>query len=40
MLKSFLDLHPTVFHDLHESVNLLYVSTGTGPYNPNIAPCR
>jgi hypothetical protein len=30
MLKSFLDLHPTVFHDLHESVNLLYVSTGTG----------
>ncbi len=40
MLKSFLDLHPTVFHDLHESVNLLYVSTGTGPYNPNIAPIQ
>jgi hypothetical protein len=40
MLKSFLDLHPTVFHDLHESVNLLYVSTGTGPYNPNIAPLQ
>src|SRR5206468_2333953 len=39
-LKSFLDLHPTVFHDLHESVNLLYVSTGTGPYNPNIAPIQ
>lgn len=40
MLKSFLDLHPTVFHDLHESVNLLYVSTGTGPYNPNVAPIQ
>ena len=25
MLKSFLDLHPTVFHDLHESVDLLHV---------------
>ncbi|HET7273700.1 MAG TPA: M14 family zinc carboxypeptidase [Longimicrobiaceae bacterium] len=25
-------------HDLHESVPYLYVSTGTGPYNPNIDP--
>lgn len=25
--------HPTVFHDLHESVPFLYASTGTGPYN-------
>ncbi|TVP77139.1 MAG: hypothetical protein EA352_04260 [Gemmatimonadales bacterium] len=24
--------------DLHESVPFLYVSTGTGPYNPNIDP--
>ena len=40
MLKSFLDLHPTVFHDLHESEPLLYVSTGTGPYNPIVAPIQ
>lgn len=38
--KTFLDLHPTVFHDLHESVNLLYISTGTGPYNPIVAPLQ
>jgi hypothetical protein len=25
-------------HDLHESVPYLYVSTGTGPYNPNVDP--
>jgi hypothetical protein len=25
--------HPIVMHDLHESVPLLYISTGTGPYN-------
>jgi hypothetical protein len=25
-------------HDLHESVPYLYVSTGTGPYNPNLDP--
>jgi hypothetical protein len=30
--------HPLVMHDLHESVPLLYVSTGTGPYNPTIDP--
>jgi len=40
MLKSFLDLHPQVLHDLHESVTLLYISTGTGPYNPNISPIQ
>jgi len=40
MLKSFLDLHPQVFHDLHESVTLLYTSTGTGPYNPSVAPIQ
>lgn len=32
-LKTFLDWHPTVTHDLHESVPFLYTSTGTGPYN-------
>jgi Zinc carboxypeptidase len=40
ILKTFLDLHATVFHDLHESVDLLYVSTGTGPYNPIVAPLQ
>lgn len=29
---------PLVFHDLHESVPYLYVSTGTGPYNPWLDP--
>ena len=40
MLKSFLDLHPQVMHDLHESVTLLYASTGTGPYFPSVAPIQ
>ena len=30
--------HPIVSLDLHESVPLLYVSTGTGPYNEAIDP--
>ncbi len=29
---------PLVFHDLHESVPFLYVSTGTGPYNAWLDP--
>ena len=40
VLKSFLNWHPTVFHDLHESVTLLYVSTGTGPYNTVVDPIQ
>jgi hypothetical protein len=40
VLAGFLDLHPTVLHDLHESVDLLYVSTGTGPYNPIVDPIQ
>jgi len=40
MLKTFLDLHPQVMHDLHESVTLLYTSTGTGPYYPDVAPIQ
>ena len=40
ILKSFLDWHPQVFHDLHESVTLLYVSTGTGPYNTVVDPIQ
>ncbi|OFW10897.1 MAG: hypothetical protein A3H96_20835 [Acidobacteria bacterium RIFCSPLOWO2_02_FULL_67_36] len=40
MLKTFLDWHPTVFHDLHESATLLYTSTGTGPYNTVVDPIQ
>jgi hypothetical protein len=40
MLKSFLDLHPQVFHDLHESATLLHASSGTGPYFPEVAPIQ
>jgi hypothetical protein len=29
---------PLVVHDLHESVPLLSIWTGTGPYNPNLDP--
>lgn len=32
----FLDWHFPVGHDLHESVPYIYVSTGTGPYNPTV----
>jgi hypothetical protein len=38
MLKTFLDWHPTVIHDLHESVPYLYIMTGTGPYNAWLDP--
>ena len=38
MLKAFLDNHPTVMHDLHESVPYLYIMTGTGPYNAWLDP--
>ena len=34
----FYDWHPTIMLDLHESVPLLYISTGTGPYNENVDP--
>ena len=30
--------HPIVVHDLHESVPLLSIWTGTGPYNVNLEP--
>ncbi|HET7583538.1 MAG TPA: M14 family zinc carboxypeptidase [Gemmatimonadaceae bacterium] len=30
--------HPVIMHDLHESVPLMYVSTGTGPYNETNDP--
>ena len=33
-----LEWHPTVLHDLHEAQSYLYVSTGTGPYPPQLDP--
>ncbi|MFQ5511067.1 MAG: M14 family zinc carboxypeptidase [Candidatus Krumholzibacteriia bacterium] len=36
--RLFFDYHPQVMLDLHESVPLLYVSAGTGPYGPNLDP--
>jgi hypothetical protein len=38
MIKNFLEWHPTVMHDLHESVPYLYIMTGTGPYNAWLDP--
>jgi Zinc carboxypeptidase len=38
MTKNFLEWHPTVMHDLHESVPYLYIMTGTGPYNAWLDP--
>lgn len=36
ILAAYFQWHPTVLHDLHESVPFLYTSTGTGPYNRAI----
>jgi hypothetical protein len=36
ILAAYFEWHPTVLHDLHESVPFLYASTGTGPYNRAI----
>ena len=38
ILRAFLEWHPTVLHDLHESVPYLYTSTGAGPYNTSLDP--
>jgi hypothetical protein len=38
IMETFLEFHPQVLHDLHESVSHLYISTGTGPYNAWIDP--
>ena len=38
--RGVLDWHPTVLHDLHEARSYLYVSTGTGPYNPSLSPLQ
>lgn len=37
-MRTFLDYHPQILHDLHESVPFLYASTGTGPYNAWLDP--
>jgi hypothetical protein len=36
--RMFFDWHPTVIHDLHESVALLVTWNGTGPINENVDP--
>ena len=38
IMQTFLEFHPQVLHDLHESASHLYVSTGTGPYNAWVDP--
>jgi hypothetical protein len=38
--KGVLEWHPTFLHDLHEAQSYLYVSTGTGPYNPSLDPVQ
>jgi hypothetical protein len=38
IFRVYYDWHPLVMHDLHESVPLLYISTGTGPYNETNDP--
>src|SRR5207245_2113918 len=38
VMRAALDWHPTILHDLHESVPFLYISTGTGPYNAWLDP--
>jgi hypothetical protein len=40
VLRAYLDWHPTVLHDLHESVSYLYSSTGAGPYNTSLDPLQ
>jgi hypothetical protein len=37
-MHTFLEWHPQVLHDLHESVPFLYTSTGMGPYNAWLDP--
>ena len=36
--RMFYEYHPTVVHDLHESIPLLLSWNGTGPFNTNIDP--
>ncbi len=36
--RMFFDYHPTVVHDLHESIPLLQTWNGTGPFNVHLDP--
>jgi hypothetical protein len=36
--ETYYDFHPQVMHDLHESLPLLHIMTGHGPYNRAIDP--
>lgn len=38
IFEVFYEYHPIAMLDLHESVPLLYISTGTGPYNTYVDP--
>ena len=38
VLRTFLEWHPTVLHDLHESQDYLYASTGAGPVQRGGGP--
>ncbi len=38
LLKWYLDWHPQVMHDLHESVPFLYAFSGQPPQNPDLDP--
>ncbi len=38
LLKFYLEWHPQVIHDLHESVPFLYIYSGQPPQNPNLDP--
>ncbi|HEX8251766.1 MAG TPA: M14 family zinc carboxypeptidase [Thermoanaerobaculia bacterium] len=37
-VRAYNHFRPQVMHDLHESVPFLYISTGTGPFNPALDP--
>jgi len=37
-VDAFMEYHPVVMHDLHESVPFLYISSGRGPFNPWLDP--
>jgi hypothetical protein len=37
-MRAYTQFHPQVMHDLHESVPFMYISTGTGPFNPALDP--
>ncbi|HEU0121213.1 MAG TPA: M14 family zinc carboxypeptidase [Bryobacteraceae bacterium] len=37
-LRAYLEWHPPIVHDLHESVPFLYTFSGQAPQNPNLDP--